>query len=444
MATITIGPGISLGAGISFEPVDRTYWLAKLTLTGNALLTGVARDSNNNIYVVGYTIPSSNANCLIAKYDTSGNLQWQQTWAGSANEYFNGITIDSSDNIYVTGWTATTGQTTTGGGEDFLIVKYDTSGNVQWQNVLGRNGADKSFSIAASSAGNVYVLGHVSTSTSGYEDMLVAKYNSSGTLEWQRRLGGSGQEFGYSIAVDSSENIFVVGSSSTSVPSSNTAGLIAKYNSSGTLQWQRYLSGTGAAWAEFYGVTLDSAGNVYATGFVRNAGVKNALIAKYNTSGTLQWQRTLADSTNATSGFKLAVDSSDNIYMIGYFTFGGDIVFMAKYNSSGAIQWQRTLTFTTNSIINNGGSAIAVSPSGTMYISATNAMAKLPGTGAGTNTYTADGTTYTYDASTFTDAAVSLTDVAAGLSSATTSLTAQASTFTPTTAGISTALAYAS
>ena len=107
-----------------------------------------------------------------------------------------------------------------------------------------------------------------------------------------------------------------------------------------------------AAWSSYqlyqqndsngYGVTTDSSGNFYVIG-TSNDGNTYPIIAKYNSSGVIQWQRKLRQTISGT-GRGIAVDSSGNVYICGAgYTGSLFYIITAKYDSSGAIQWQRSL-----------------------------------------------------------------------------------------------------
>ena len=220
--------------------------------------------------------------------------------------------------------------------------------------------------------------------------------------------------------------------------------------------WAAYLADSGAAANQYdrgQGIATDSTGNVYVTGFFVSSGNYNAFITKYNTSGAIQWQRSLKDSLSASQrdyGQGIATDSTGNVYVIGRFknSSSGTNAFITKYNTSGTIQWQRSLADSLDAGgQNDQGLGIATDSSGNVYVtgrfgnssSGTNAfITKLPNDGTKTGTWTIDAThilTYatsslTEAAGTLTGATSSLTEAAGSLTDATSSLTDAAGSFT--------------
>ena len=234
-----------------------------------------------------------------------------QTLGGSDNEFGESVAIDSADNAYVLGRTDSTGA----GSNDFLLAKYDSSGSIQWQRTLGGASSDVGYSVAIDSADNVYVFGYTDSTGAGNYDFLLAKYNSSGSIQWQRTLGGLDGETGYSVAIDSADNVYVFGYTDSTGEGSNDF-LLAKYNSSGSIQWQRVLGGFSSDIGE--SVAIDSADNVYVLGRTSStgAGFSDFLLAKYDSSGTIQWQRVLGGAGDE-SAHSVAIDSADNVYVFG-------------------------------------------------------------------------------------------------------------------------------
>jgi uncharacterized delta-60 repeat protein len=413
------------------------YWMGTLSGGSDVRAYACTVDSSGNFYVTGY---STTSEVLIAKYNNSGTIQWQRNIGGADTniDFGAGIAVDSSGNVYVNGYTqnATTSY-------DLLIVKYNSSGTLQWQRTLAgpSTGGDYGYGCAVDSSGNVYITGFTNSAGAGSNDILIAKYNTSGTLQWQRTLGSGSSDVGYGIAVDSSGNVYVSGASGSS-PNI----VITKYNTSGTIQWQNFLgngvtTGNDLSW----GSAVDSSGNVYITGYTQ--ATSNLLVAKYDTSGAYQWQRIF--NTASTEGDGIAVDLSGNVYIIGLDNSGAAALILAKYNTSGTIQWQRRIS------VSGGGlpgspKGISVDISGNIYIASYASplptkifIAKLPSDGSKTGTYTVGGASYTYATSSFTDAAGSLprstgtlTDAAGTLTSSSSTLTEVASTLTSSTTTI--------
>ena len=351
-----------------------------------------AVDSSGNVYVsgTGNAAGAGSYDLVIAKYNTSGAIQWQRTLGGTSSDQNGGVAVDSSGNVYITGYTNSAGQ----GDADALIVKYNTSGVIQWQRTLGGSNAEYGYGIAVDSSGNVYISGTTNTAgviVGGY-DMLIAKYNSSGTIQWQRTLGLSNNDQGNSIGVDSSGNVYVVGYE-------NGGGqvIIVKYNNSGTIQWQRYLDGgsTELGW----GMVIDSSDNIYINGVTRSEGNgnQNFLIVKYNTSGDLQWQRYLG-GTNHDYGYGIATDNSGSIYVSGHTASAGagsNDILIAKLPNDGSA------TGTYGSYTYAAGSA-----------------------SSGESSLTSNTPGYTSSTSNLTDQASSLTSASSSLTSSTTSMAA--------------------
>ena len=270
-------------------------------------------------------------------------MTWNTFLGGSGTDYGRSIAVDGSGNVYVAGQSSATWGSPIrpygGGLNDGYVAKLDGSGVLQWNTFLGGSGTDYCYGISLDGTGNVYVTGY-STATWGSPirpysagtDAYAAKLNGSGVLQWNTFLGGSGTDYGRSIAVDGSGNVYVGGYSNGSWGSpirAYTAGYdayAAKLNGSGVLQWNAFLGGSGADYG--YGITVDGGGNVYSAGYstatwgspvrVYTAG-DDAFAAKLDGSGNLLWNLFLGGS-GTDRALSLAVDPSRNLYVTGYST----------------------------------------------------------------------------------------------------------------------------
>ncbi|MBS1256787.1 MAG: hypothetical protein MAG581_02614 [Deltaproteobacteria bacterium] len=170
--------------------------------------------------------------------------------------------------------------------------------------------------------------------------ILLVKRDSSGTKEWIKELGISDEESGISMSVDSSENIYVTGYSGQEHEANKNQGqfevFLTKYNSSGTKEWTKQLGNSETEYGA--GLTVDSADNIYVTGF----GEENTLLAKYDPSGTKQWTKQLV-SSSPDFAWDVTVDSADKIYVTGFSeaSLMGDLnrqhdeILLLKFNSDG-------------------------------------------------------------------------------------------------------------
>jgi hypothetical protein len=391
-------------------------WAKRAGGTGLDRGAGIAVDGLGNSYVTGFingtvmfgqgeanqtTLTSAGSDDMfVAQYDSNGALQWARRAGGTGLDRGVGIAVDSVGNSYVTGWfngTAMFGQgqttqttLTSAGSDEIFGAQYDSNGALQWARRAGGTGLDQGAGIAVDDSGNIYVTGFFSGSaifgqgqanqttltSAGDRDMFLAQYDSIGTLRWAKRSGGTGADRGFSIAVDGLGNSYVSGlfngsaifgqgqPNQTTLTSAGSDDIfVAKYDSSGALQWVKPAGGTSSDGGLSIGV--DGFGNSYATGFfsgsatfgqgqanqttLTSAGNRDIFLVKYDSNGLLQWaKRSGAGGTSIDQGMGLAMDGLGNGYVTGYFngtaTFGqgeanqttltsagGNDIFVAKF-----------------------------------------------------------------------------------------------------------------
>jgi uncharacterized delta-60 repeat protein len=334
---------------------------------------GVAVDSFGNTYVTGYSYSfgpgnPSHGSLSLLKYNATGSLIWQRIWSGSGNgtDYGQGVAVDSSGNVFVAGYTNSFGA----GGNDVLLLKFNsTDGSLLWQKTWGGSGDDTGYGVAIDASGSIFVTGETISFGAGSDDVLLLKFNSTdGSLLWQRTWGGSSNDLGHGVVVDSSGNVYVTGSTN-SFGAGAADILLLKFNSTGSLLWQTTWGGSSDDGGR--GVAIDASGNIYITGETYSFGAgaptyDDVVFLKFDSSGGLLWQRTWGGGGDDV-GTGVAVDSSKNIYVTGYtFSYGtgSDDVSLLKFNSTGSLLWQRTW----GGIGSDAGLGIAVDSSGNALV----------------------------------------------------------------------------
>ena len=314
--------GESVGSGTSGDYITIKYnaagqqqWVARYHNFGNSgdVATAIAIDSFGNVHVTGTSgFPPDNDYATV-KYNSAGQEQWVARYSGPGNsyDYATGIAVDGSGNVYVTGQ---------GGGSAYATIKYNASGQEQW--VARYNGpanvSSAASGIALDSSGNVYVTGG-SAGPDGYHDYATIKYNPSGQEQWVARYNGSGNanDGASAIAIDSSGNIYVTGSS---LDTENDFDCVTiKYDPAGQERWVARYNGPANRADYGYALAVDKPGNVYLTGAsYRSANYFDYLTIKYNTAGQEEWVGRYSepgDFYNQPSG--IAIDGSGNVYVTG-------------------------------------------------------------------------------------------------------------------------------
>lgn len=277
-------------------------------------------DSSGNIYIPMTQYNSFNPKVGMVKLNSSGVLQFQRTMTITASSSVGGYgwaaAVDSSGNIYIAGGARENGSSTLMP----YLVKFDSAGNTSWQRRLQTSSVtslDSYFMkgcIGILSDGSVVVGGNYYVNSTGNDaNTLLARYTSAGAISWQKAFSSGTNiiQQATGLAIDSSDNIFLLASSQDNP----NATFLLKYNSSGTLQWQRRISRSGvAANAGDYSIAVAPDGNIVIGIGVASTGV---FILTYNQSGVLQWTKKLLIRTGAleTSISGLFIDNAGFLHI---------------------------------------------------------------------------------------------------------------------------------
>ncbi len=358
------GSSISYSTYLGGSSLDAGYDIA-VDSVGNAYVTGVTASDNFPLAspIQGRYRGWPYYDAFVTKIDASGSVLSYSTYlGGSKYEHGNSIAVDDLGNAYVTGDTDSHNFPTSspiqesfaGGSFDAFVTKINASGTaLSYSTYLGGKHTDNGHGIAVDSEGNAYVTGETSSTNFplaspiqgsfkwGSHDAFVTKIDASGsTLSYSTYLGGSSNDKGYGIAVDSEGNAYVTGETSSAnfplvspIQGSHPVleggdVFITKINASGNAL--SYSSSLGGSFSDFgYGIAVDSEGSAYVTGTtyssdfplaspIQHSGsYYSAFVAKINASGSaLSYSTYLAGSDND-FGRGIAVDSRGNAYVTG-------------------------------------------------------------------------------------------------------------------------------
>ncbi len=335
---------------------------------------GIAVDGSGNAYVTGRTSSSNfpiqnpyqtyqggyyGYDAFVTKLSSSGDSLIYSTYFGGGNDdYGQGIAVDGNGNAYVTGSLKLNGFNN----YDAFVIKIGGSGNsLIYSKILGGDRDDEGSGIAIDGSGNAYVTGRTSSDDfptknpyqtyqgpigpTPYYDVFVSKLSSSGGLIYSTYLGGKGDDYGASIAVNGSGNAYVTGATyAMSFPTTNP-----------------YQAGQGG-------------GDVFVT--------------QLSILGISLIYSTLIGGTDSDAGCGIAVDDSGNAFVAGYTkssnfptlnpyqaTYGGDgDAFVTKLSSSGSMIYSTYL----GGGIDESGASIAVDDKGNAYVASSTGSYNFP------------------------------------------------------------------
>jgi hypothetical protein len=316
----------------------------------------------------------------IVKTDSAGNILWQNTIGGSETDQLQSIKQTSDGGFILGGSSDSniSGDKTENclGGTDYWMVKTDAMGTIQWQNTIGGSGYEYLFSIEQTTDGG-YILGGYSSSnisgdksenSIGGNDYWIVKTDSTGNVQWQNTIGGSSSDILYSINQTTDEGFILGGYSLSNITGDKTENnlggrdyWIVKTDSTGNIQWQNTIGGSSNDQLQSIKQTTDGGYILggYSESYISGDKTENSMggvdywIVKTDSTGTIQWQNTIGGSLKdyllsleqSTDGGYVCVGYSES-YFSGDKTeniLGGWDYWIVKTDGAGNIQWQNTL-----------------------------------------------------------------------------------------------------
>jgi prepilin-type N-terminal cleavage/methylation domain-containing protein len=291
------GGYIVVGYTYSFGPGDDDVLLLKFDSSGNLswsktinngglqdVGTSVAQTSDGGYIVTGYSVsvgPGVN-DALLLKFDSSGNLSWSKTFGGGGNDMGTSVAQTSDGGYIVTGRTNSFGA----GGNDALLSKFDSSGNLSWSKTVGGPGFDMGYSVAQTSDGGYIITGETQSFGAGGGDALLLKFDSSGNLSWSKTFGGTSYDGGHSVT-QTSDGGYIVSGQTFSFGAGNYDVLLSKFDSSGNLSWSKTAGGASFEWGD--SVTQVLSGDYIVAGYTQSFGAGNydGLLLKFDSLGDI-------------------------------------------------------------------------------------------------------------------------------------------------------------
>ncbi len=267
-------------------------------------------DNSGNLIIGGYK-----GNYLILKYSSDGVLIWNKEYNIDDSDYPVALAVDSVGDIYLAGYS----QPSSGYNSDYVIMKLSSStGDTLW--VRSFNGeadsTDIPVGIVIDEGGNPYVTGKSYGISCGY-DILTIKYSSiTGDTIWTRRYNGlaNGDDIATGITIDSLQNIYIIGNTKNTTTQQDW--ILLKYSFNGDLIWQREYNGW--SYDSPTCIKLDSNGKIYVGG--GSYGGKTGYdfyVETYSANGEPLWNSRFNDVSNGYDCISTTFANGDTLYVAG-------------------------------------------------------------------------------------------------------------------------------
>lgn len=324
--------GYSLVAGTNYDFVVIQYtnagaldWQIYNGGTNFDEARAVTIDSNNDVIVVGgFQASATNTNYRTLKLSgINGATIWTQDFSSAGNNLDMAIDVvlDASNAVYVTGQSFNTGQDL-----NVRTLKYNSTGgapvwNTQYNHNATLNSYDTPSDLVIDASGNVYVVATVYQGAATDDDILLIRYNTTGTITNTVVYNGTANDKDKpnEIIIDGTGNLYICGSAKNTATAEDF--LVAKYDNNLGFLWAKNYNGIGANYDEAFDVVFDVTGTyIYATGYSYLPTSNNDYFTiKYEaTNGNVIWTTRFNGSANNTDQAKvLDVDGAGNVYVSG-------------------------------------------------------------------------------------------------------------------------------
>ena len=292
---------------------------------GSDVAEAVATSVDGSSYVVGITdsfavdqFGNPSARIFAVKFAADGSLAWQRVWNGTTIRGLGrpdvAVSVDGS--VYVTGVTADNGN-------DAVLLKFDTSGTLLWERTWGGTSSDESLAVATASDGSAYIAGTATSFAPSSSGLFVVKFDSAGNLVWQTISDGAA---GNAVAVAPDGSVYAAGTTPRPDQIGNFDILVLKITSDGSLVWQRTYSAGDVvdprgrmATAPDGSIVLAGAIQAPKQGFVDIA----ALIVKFSPDGGLLFDKQFAGPSGETAEGVAVAPDDGAIFVAGTTTSFG-------------------------------------------------------------------------------------------------------------------------
>lgn len=287
-----------------YDSTGAHQWSRSYGATETIIVTGLALDGASNIVVCGYSVGPANLGGLtfpslgaqdawLAKYDRQGNHLWSNRYGGPSSDLFNGLVVDLAGNIIVSGWFAGTANfggtnlvSTFNSAPGVMVAKYAPNGTHIWSETFPAGNGNYGYGVALGPVDSVILAGsffswidfgggRLTAVSPTYQNIFLAKLDSSGSHVWSKRYGGARGDAALAVTCDHNGDVLAggkfyqqtdLGGGPVAGSAIDQDGWVAKYSgATGNFIWGNAIKGNNGLWVNSMG--SDGEGNALVAGY---------------------------------------------------------------------------------------------------------------------------------------------------------------------------------
>ena len=302
----------------------------------------VVQTSDGGYAVAGMTqsFSAGDFDFFLVKFNLWGNVQWARSIGGFGGERGYSVVQASDGGYVIAGYSGSFGPVL----HDLFLVKFSSSGAFEWVKTVGGTDYDEGWSVVQTSDSGYAVVGYTGSFGAGGDDLFLVKFNSSGSFEWARTVGGTNDDWGYSV-IQTLDNGYAVAGYTYSFGAGDRDLFLVKFNSFGLVEWARAVGGTSDDWGFSVAQTNDGGYAVVGGTQSFGAGGWDLFLVKFSSLGALEWAKAVGGTGD--DYCRSVVQTSDGGYAVAGMTqsfgAGSADLFLVKFSSSGAFEWAKAV-----------------------------------------------------------------------------------------------------
>ena len=304
----------------------------------------IVQTKDGGYAISGYTgsFGAGGQDALLIKIDSVGNMEWNMTFGGAQDDQFSDMIKTNDGGFVLSGYTTSFGA----GNYDSFLMKVNASGTILWNKTYGGVGSDQILTVIQTSDSGYALFGNTNSSGVGGQDYWLIKTDATGNMLWNKTYGGTRDDTsgGQAIVQNSDVGYTFIGRTA-SFGAGGTDVWLVKTDATGNMLWNKTYGGTGNDGGNCIVPTSDGGYALFApTSSYGVGGSQDAWLIKIDANGNMIWNKTYGGVGSEfclyllqTSDGGFAFCGSENS-----FGAGGTDVWLVKTDATGNMQWQKT------------------------------------------------------------------------------------------------------